>query len=844
MFRTTLKNALGHKLRLLLTTVSVVLGVAFIVGTLVLTDTINSTFDRLFTDANRNTSVNVRARTEFDSNRNTSTQRAPVPATVLSTVRAVPGVRDAVGNVEGYAQVLNPKTNKVIGGRGAPGLGEAWTASSLSPLRLTAGRGPTSAAEVAIDTNTAKDGGISVGDTITVLLKGPPSRERVVGIVKFGSTGDLAGATITAFAPSAAQRLLGTPGTYTSIDVAAVGGISQTQLRGRVQRVLPAGLEAITGKQLSAENSNAIKSALSFLNVFLLVFAGISLFVGSFIIFNTFTMLVAQRSKEMALLRALGASRRQVTRSVLGESLLVGLVASVVGLAAGLGVAKLLKALFKAFGADIPANGLTVLPHTPIWAFAVGVGVTVAAAYQPARLAAKIPPMAALRDDIALPGASPKRRAIVGGLLVAAGVATLIAGLAGATGQPAALVGVGAVAVFLGIAALSPYISQPIVRVLGAPIARTSYAGRLARDNALRNPRRTAATASALMVGLALVSAITVMSASIKETSGRIIDNSLGADFVLTTSSFSPFSRAVAEKLNGAPGVAAVSAFRLGFAEIGGSATQLTGTDPATVQKTVQLNTVSGSVGSMAKGALLVDSKTASAKGWRVGQRVPVVFGTTGRTTLPIGGIFKQNQLIGSYLVSTATFDQHFTGSLDSVVAVTADPNVPVSTVRKTVDTAAALSPNIKVEDQAQFKADQRKQINQTLSFVLVLLALAVLIAALGIVNTLALSIFERTREIGLLRAVGMSRRQLRRMIRLESVIISVFGALLGVVVGVGFGWALVAALHDQGITTLVIPVPSLILYVVLAAVIGVLAAVLPARRAARLNVLTAIATT
>jgi ABC-type transport system, involved in lipoprotein release, permease component len=398
--------------------------------------------------------------------------------------------------------------------------------------------------------------------------------------------------------------------------------------------------------------------------------------------------------------------------------------------------------------------------------------------------------------------------------------------------------------VFLGIAALSPYISQPIVRVLGAPIARTSYAGRLARDNALRNPRRTAATASALMVGLALVSAITVMSASIKETSGRIIDNSLGADFVLTTSSFSPFSRAVAEKLNGAPGVAAVSAFRLGFAEIGGSATQLTGTDPATVQKTVQLNTVSGSVGSMAKGALLVDSKTASAKGWRVGQRVPVVFGTTGRTTLPIGGIFKQNQLIGSYLVSTATFDQHFTGSLDSVVAVTADPNVPVSTVRKTVDTAAALSPNIKVEDQAQFKADQRKQINQTLSFVLVLLALAVLIAALGIVNTLALSIFERTREIGLLRAVGMSRRQLRRMIRLESVIISVFGALLGVVVGVGFGWALVAALHDQGITTLVIPVPSLILYVVLAAVIGVLAAVLPARRAARLNVLTAIATT
>lgn len=844
MFRATLKSALGHKLRLALTTVSVVLGVAFVVGTLVLTDTINATFDRLFADANRNTAVNVRAYSEFTSAQNNGDQREPVPASLLATVRAVPGVREALGNVEGYAQVVNPTTNKVLGGQGAPGLGEVWTDSSLSPLRLTTGRGPQAAGEVAIDATAAADGNIKVGDVITVLLKGPPQRQRVVGVFTFGSTGNLAGATITAFDPVSAQRLLGTPGSYTSIDLASASGVSQVELRDRVRQVLPAGYEAITGKELSAESSNSIKSALKFLNIFLLVFAAISLFVGSFIIFNTFTMLVAQRAKEMALLRALGASRKQVTRSVLGESLLVGLVASTIGLAAGLGVAKLLQLLFKAFGADIPANGLTVALHTPVWAYILGIGVTMAAAYQPARLAARIPPMAALRDDVALPSASLRRRAIIGTLLVAAGIGLLIAGLAGASGQPAALVGLGAMAVFLGVAALSPYISRPIVGLVGAPIARASYAGRLARDNALRNPRRTAATASALMIGLALVSAMTVMSASIKQSSNEVIDRSLGADFVLTTSSFTPFSRTVAERLDGAPGVAAVSSFRLGAAKIDGATVQLTGTEPDTVQRTVALDLLAGSSDSMSDGALLIDDKTAKTKNWTVGQRLPVVFGKTGRTSLQVGGIFKENQLIGSYLVSTATFAKNFAESLDSVVAVTAQPNVPVAQVRKTVEAAAALSPNISVKDQAEFKADQRKQINQILGFVLVLLALAVLIAALGIVNTLALSVFERTREIGLLRAVGMSRRQLRRMVRLEAVIISVFGAVLGVVVGVGFGWALVKALADQGVRTLVIPWPSLALYIVLAAVIGVLAAVLPARRAARQDVLAAIATT
>ncbi len=845
MLRTTLKNLLGHKLRLALTTVSVVLGVSFIVGTLVLTDTINATFDRLFGDAERNTSVSVRARADFTTTAGGAEQRAPVPSSLLGQVRAVPGVKEAVGTVEGYAQLVDPHTKKVVENGGAPGLGRAWTGTTLSPLRLTSGRGPSAATEIAIDSRTAEKHRIAVGDTVMVLLAGGPRQEQVVGIFSFGSTGDLAGATLTTFDTVTAQRVLGSPGSYSTIKLAATAGVSQVELRGRVQRVLPKGYEAITGKQAAAENSNSVQSQLKFLNVFLLVFAGISLFVGSFIIFNTFTMLVAQRSREMALLRALGASRRQVTRSVLGESLVVGVVASALGLGVGLGVAKLLKLLLKAFGADIPATGLVLLAHTPSWAFAVGIGVTMAAAYGPARRAAKIPPVAAMRDDVALPMASLRRRAIVGCVLTAGGAVLMGVGLAGASSQPAALVGFGAAAVFWGVRALSPFISRPVVRLLGAPLQRTSgVAGRLARENALRNPRRTAATASALMVGMALVSAMTVMSSSVKASAGEVIDRSLGADFLLTTKTFTPFTNAVAERLRSAPGVAAVSSFRLGEAKVGGSSVGIQGTQPDTVDHTVTLDMLKGSKDALAAGGLLIDEKTATTKKWAVGQQVPVVFTRTGLTSLRVGGIYRENQLLGSYLISTATFERNYTNSLDSIVAVTSAPDVPIAQVRRTVEAAAALSPNIDVRDQAEFKAEQRKQINQVLSFILVLLALAIFIAVLGIINTLALSVFERTREIGLLRAVGMSRRQLRRMVRLESVIISVFGALLGVAVGLGFGWALVTALHDQGIRTLVIPTGSLVGYLVLAGIIGVLAALLPARRAARLDVLRAIATT
>jgi putative ABC transport system permease protein len=848
MLRATVKSLLAHKLRLALTTISVVLGVAFVAGTLVLTDTLNATFDTLFGEADAKTAVAVRARSSFEAtDSGAGDTRRLVPAALVAKLRGVPGVSDVVPTVDGFAQLVDPKKRDVISNGAAPGLGTDWAESRLSPLHLTAGRAPAAPEEIAVDSETARKGQLTVGESVPVIVRTGIVPARVVGIFRFGSTGSLAGATLTAFERSAAQRyLLGTADSYSSIKLGAAPGVSQEQLRDRVATVVPSGFEAVTGTKLAAESASAVQEGVKFFKIFLLVFAAISLFVGSFIIVNTFTMLVAQRTRELALLRAIGASRGQVTRCVLGEALAVGLIASLVGLVAGIGVARVLQLLVNAFGGGLPTGGLVILARTPIWALAVGLGVTVAAAYPPARRAAKIPPVAALRDDVALPEASLLRRAIFGATLVVGGVAFLVAGLAGGSDQPAALVGLGATILFWGVRSLSPFLSRPAVRLLGVPMVRfAKVSGRLARDNALRNPRRTAATASALMIGMALVSAMTVMASSIKASAADVIDSSLGADFVVSTSSFQPFSTGVADRIRKLPGVQAVTSFRTGTAKVGvGSGQkQIQGVQPDTVGETLTLRMKSGDLAALARNELLINEKQAERRSWQVGQSVPVEFPATGRSTLRIGGIYADNQIAGSYLLSTAVFAKHYPRSLDLVVAVKKTPEAAASAVQAAVKRVAEeASPNVVVRDQTEFKAEQRKQVNQLLVFVTALLLFSVLIAVFGIINTLALSVFERTREIGLLRAVGMSRRQVRRMVRLESVIIAVFGALLGVVIGLGFGTAIVRALADEGVGQLVVPFGSLAGYVVLAAVIGVLAAILPARRAARLDVLQAVA--
>ncbi len=844
MLNVIIKSLLGRKIRLFLTASAVVLGVAFVTGALVLGDTLNATFDKLFATAYSGTDVGVRGRSAFNVNAaqggDPSTARKPVPVSVLTTIRSVEGVAQAQGDVSGFAQIVT-SAGAVVETSGAPTIGSIWLGrTSMNPYKLVRGQPPRSQGEVAIDATTAKAQKIKVGDSITVLTQSGSTKQTVSGVVGFGDTGGgLAGATVTLFDPASGPALLGTPGVFSEVLAIGDGSVDNTTLRERVARALPSDLQALTGDQLAEADSGGIKSGLKFFSIFLLVFAVIAVFVGSFIIFNTFSMLVAQRSRELALLRALGASRRQVNLSVILEALVVGLIGSTIGLGLGVLVSLGLKAITGLLIGDLPADGVVLHGQTVLWAYLTGVVVTVVSAIAPARRATHIPPIAALRDDVALPASSLRRRALVGSSVLVAGVVSMTSGLTAGTGI--LWVGIGALGIFLGVAMLSPFLSKPMVGGLGAVLPRFWGAtGRLARENARRNPRRTAATASALMIGLSLVAAGGVLGASLTKSANAVIDRSIGADFIISTSNFGPIPSSVATRLRSLDGIAAVTSFRSGQALVGTQVVSLQGVTEDTVDKTLQLKVTSGSLGGLADGDLLISKKAAKDHGWTVGSRIPVTFGRSGRQQIKVGGIFDQNQIAGDYLIGLTTYEANYTEKLDQFVAMTVRPGVNVRGIKAAI-TAAGAS-NLKVRDQTEFKDEQRKQINKLLGFIFALLALAVLIAALGIVNTLALSVIERTREIGLLRAVGMGRRQTRRMIRLESVVIAVFGTLLGLALGVALGSALVKALNSQGIDQLVIPIGQLAVYLVLGTLIGVVAAVWPARRAARLDVLRAIA--
>ena len=846
MFRVTLKSLLARKLRLLLTALAVVLGVAFVSGTLILGDTMNKTFDNLFATAYSGTDVGVRGESAFDVNvaegGESAESRAPVPSSVLEAVRGVDGVETAVGDTFGFAQIVTP-AGEVVETSGAPTIGGSWLGETpLNPYVLQDGAAPGGAGEVLVDETTAADNDLQVGDRIQVLTQTGPLDETISGLVSFGESGSLAGATVTLFDPQTAQAELGEPGTYTEVLALGDGSVDDATLRDRISEVLPPRTEALTGQQLAAADSGDIKSALSFFSTFLLVFATIAIFVGSFIIFNTFSMRVAQRSRELALLRALGASRRQVNRAVILEAAVVGVIGSTLGLGLGVLLSIGLQQVIGIFLGDLPTDGLVFQGSTVLWAYLTGVVVTIVSAVAPARRATHIPPVAALRDDVALPESSLRRRALVGTAMLAVGIAAMVSGLVGEAGI--LWVGLGALGIFLGVAMLSPFLSRPVVGGVGSLLPRVwGPIGRLARENARRNPRRTAATASALMIGLALVSAGGVLASSIVKSANGIIDRSVGADFIVTADNFMPIPSDVAEEIRSVDGVDAVTSFRSGQAQVGKSVVSLQGVTADTVDRTLKLTVVTGDVESLAdEDTMLVDKDVAKEKGWKVGDEVPTTFGKTGDTDLVVGGTYEQNQIAGDYLIGLETYDANYSQRLDEVVAMTIKPDADPDEVRSELQSTADSS-NLQIRDQSEFKDEQRNQINQLLGFIFVLLALAVLIAALGIVNTLALSVIERTREIGLLRAVGMGRRQVRRMVRLESVVIAVFGTLLGLVLGVALGSALVTALSGEGIDELVIPYGQLVAYLVVGALIGVLAAVWPARRAARLDILGAITT-
>jgi putative ABC transport system permease protein len=840
MRRITMRGLRARKLRLALTALAVVLGVTFVSGTLVLGDTLNRTFNNLIGSVYQHVSFEIRGKAAFNENTPQSVtgtaDRKPVPVSLAAEVRRLPGVAYVFGTAGGYAQLVAPDGSSIDVGAGK-NLGFAYDPNQqLSPFRLVSGAAPMTSHDVVIDKATATKYHFAVGDRVRVLLPDGQRAFKITGVVTFGNANTLAGDTLAGFRQSTAQQLFDSSGRYDAINVLAAPGADNVALQQSIARLLPADVEVVSGQAVANQLSSAVDNELSFLSTALLIFALISLLVGGFTIFNTFTITVGQRTRELALLRVVGASRRQVFRSVLGEAAIVGLVASVIGLGLGVLAALGLKALLGAFGISLPSAPLVFEARTVAVAIGVGVGVTTLSAIVPARRAVRIPPVAALvehsEDGAPLRG----RRRWAGGVLALVGIAAVLAGV---SGPKIGLVGLGAAAVFAATVLLVPLAARPLAGLLGRPLSAVfGTPGRLGRENSMRNPRRTAQTAAALMIGIALVSTIGVLGASLSKSATDQIDSAVRADYLVTSSG--GFSRSVPAAVSRLPGATATTTVYRGQFEFRGALASLTGATPAGLPQTVDLHVVSGSTGALAAGRLLIDATTAANDDLHVGSVVAVRFAQTGPTTMQIGGIYETNPLIGSYVTGEQFFLSHFDNPLPGGVLVKTAPGA--GNFENILNRQLAAYPNLTIQTRAQFESQQKANVNQLLGLVYVLLALAVLIALIGIVNTLMLSVFERTREIGLLRAVGMRRRQVRAMIRSESVIIALFGAVIGVLVGTGLGLALSSALRNNGVTNVAVPVSSLVAFVILSGILGLIAATWPARRAADLDVLVAIA--
>ena len=832
----TIKGLLAHKLRLALTALAIVLGVTFISGTFVLTDTLHNTFSVLFGNIYSKIDFQVRGVPQLGTS-GANAVRNELPESLLAKVRRVPGVAAAEGEVEGYAQFV-ARDGKPIQAGGASTIGISFDPDQqVSALHITAGGPPLNSHDVVMDAGTAQKYDFTVGQQVRIVTAGPVRTFTITGIAEFGSTGNLAGATLAAFTLPAAQQVAQERHRLDDINVVTAPDVSKPAVQRAIAAVLPAGVQVVTGQTVVSENTSAVNQSLSFFSTALLVFAFISLFVGGFTIFNTFSIIVGQRTRELALLRIVGASRRQVFRSVLGEAAITGLVSSVIGLGLGVLAARGLQALLRGFGIALPAGSLVFEPRTVLVGLAVGVGVTVVAAIGPARNAVRIPPVAALRDRQANVDVPLRRRFASGTAVALAGGVLLARGLV----RPALpLVGGGAVGIFVGAAMLAPAIARPLSSVLGRPLARLlGVPGQLGRQNSMRSPRRTAQTASALMVGLALVAAMSVFGASVSRSATSSADEAISADLLVTASGTGQLSHSVPAKVSAVPGVTVTTTVYRSKFEVSSALATLTAVSAGHLADTVILRMTAGSSAALAQGELLIDSTTATSRHLSVGDTVPVTFARTGASAVRIGGIYQANAVIGSYLVSARFFLRHFSPQPPGALLLRTDGG---GAVAGAVTRALALFPNAQVQTRAQFEQTQTASVNQLLGLVYALLALAVLIALIGIVNTLMLSVFERTREIGLLRAVGMKRRQVRAMIRSEAVILAIFGAIIGIVIGTGLGVALVSSLKQQGITDTVVPASSLVAFLFLAALLGLLAATWPARRAARLDVLAAIA--
>ncbi|MPY34550.1 FtsX-like permease family protein [Streptomyces adustus] len=856
VLKTSMRNFFAHKGRMALSAVAVLLSVAFVCGTLVFTDTMNTTFDKLF--AATSSDVTVSARSASDTGETTSGNGKPpvMPAAVLDKVRGVPGVKSAEGAVFSSAvTVVDADKDNLSPSSGAPTIVGSWNANEARTMKITSGAAPKGSDQVMVDADTADKHDLKLGDEIGVISAVGTHTAKISGIATFTVTNP--GAAIFYLDTATAQQaLVGQAGVYTNVNVTAAAGTSDEQLKKNVAAGIGTAYKVQTAKETADANRKDVGSFLDVMKYAMLGFAGIAFLVGIFLIINTFSMLVAQRTREIGLMRAIGSSRKQVNRSVLAEALLLGVTGSILGVGAGVGIAVGLMKLMGMTGMNLSTDDLTVAWTTPVIGMVLGVVVTVLAAYLPARRAGKVSPMAALRDAGAPADArAGVVRAVLGLVLTGAGGTGLyLASTAAKATEGSLWLGLGVVLSLLGFVVIGPLLAGGVVRVLGAVLLRAfGPVGRMAERNALRNPRRTGATGAALMIGLALVACLSVVGSSMVASATDQLDKTVGTDFIIQSDRGQPLTAQAVQAVKSTPGLARVTEYKVTSADYttpDGKTlkdTDITAADP-TYATDLRTKTVAGDL----KDAYLPDSmsvheKFAKAHGIHLGSKIRIAFKDGATAELTVRAITSSDVVIdsGAKYISTATLAKYVPAAkmpLDQMVFASAKDGQQAAAY-KSLKTALHDYPQYTVRDQTDYKQALKDQIGQMLNLIYGLLALAIIVAILGVVNTLALSVVERTREIGLMRAIGLSRRQLRRMIRMESVVIALFGALLGLGLGMGWGATAQQLLALEGLKVLDIPWPTIISVFIGSAFVGLFAALVPAFRAGRMNVLNAIAT-
>ena len=847
MIKVALKGLAGRKIRALLTAFAVIIGVSMVSGTFVLTDTMQKSFDGIFETSYENTDVIVSGHQVVES----ETADVPtIPSSLLRDVRTLPEVATAAGSIQDDTTAkLIGRDGESLGGQNPTILSAFdYTQPELSPYKLESGEWAKGGGELTIDAGTASKHDYAIGDKIGVSANGPVEQYTVTGVAKFGEVDSLGGAVIAIVDLPTAQALLHQEGQYDSISVTATDGTSPDQLQSAVKKLAPANADVELAADEAADAAKETNESLSFVRIFLLGFGGIALFVGAFVIFNTLSITVAQRTREFATLRTLGASRKQVLRSVQVEGLMIGLLASVVGLILGIGIAKGMNALFVAFGIDLPNAGTVVEPRTIIVSLLLGTIITLLSSVVPARRATRVPPIAAVREGSELPRTRAQKHStkvalgVIGASLAAMSAGVFTSGLSG--GAVALLLGGGVLSLFVGVALLAPRLVKPLASLVGWPARRTGgSAGRLASSNSVRNPSRTAATAAALMVGLTLVTAVAVLGSGLRSSVNDAAAKQLqSADYVLSGQDGATFAAKADESLAETAGVSLTSGVRSGEALIDGSEDSIAGVDPATIGHFYKFDWTEGSSDTLAQlgdDGTIISEPYADKQKLEVGSRLAITTPSGDEHTLVVRGIHDPPQidsLLGDVVIGQQAFDAAYEAPKNSMTFVDSETGADQAAIEK----AAAGFPSADLSTEAKFGKDRTKSFATFLSMIYVLLAFSVIVSLFGMVNTLVLSVFERTRELGMLRAIGMTRRQARRMIRQESVITALIGAALGLPLGVFLAALLTEALSDYGVV-MSIPVGMLAAFTAVAVLAGIAASILPARRASRLNVLNAL---